>query len=290
MSGQYHIVSIVATSISAYGRVIRNWCVGFYTNEWPLISRQIVIKTISIRHWHDSLLTGPYSYLLVRVAWIYLPMQALLDLFSYYIAWKCNRSWMPVTPMYAGLCLIGLLILYIIAYLNSRYSLYSRYRVYYWTSIFIVLVICNILPSFIYKFSMVHVVWALILSTTATGTIVFQETVLHHYRPETMSAVRTHYHYLRFHLEKLMLAWLTTGTVVGITQTILWTTPRDVLAGGFVSRTYTGVYIVLAFWIMSALVVLFAGFPLYKRISRCMELLMLSKSSFQLLINEYDKR
>ena len=130
---------------------------------------------------------------------------------------------MPCTPILAFSALVT-----VAAYLIMLRAYHSEGGHYLlhgicWCSLFLP----QLVPILRYGLAIFHPTWALILASTATGGILFQDMVL----VPRVSALRKEaaefvYNELRFYLDKMFVGVLTLGTGVAAMMTILWTAPE----------------------------------------------------------------
>jgi len=68
-------------------------------------------------------------------------------------------------------------------------------------------------------------------------------------------------------LDKLLLAWLTLGSILAVCMTILWTAPEYAFSFSYGARTSISIYMVFCFVIVSILTFQFACLPLIKKMN-----------------------
>jgi hypothetical protein len=186
------------------------------------------------------------AYLLLST--ICLSTQAILTVLSWWLFTR--RAVNAMHPHSGFLCPIAFsAFVTITAYLVMLRAYHPEHGHYLlhgvcWCSLFLP----QLLPTLRYGLAIFQPTWAVILASTATAGLVFQDMMLVPGVAELHKEAAQFVHgELRFYLDKVFVAVLTLGTGVAAMMTILWTAPEHAFDMIRAQREFWAVYSLICF-------------------------------------------
>jgi len=209
--------------------------------------------------------TGALLTTYLRCSCIYLVVQALLIALSWWLGERGHvATFGPHETFVFWLVVAALLV--VTAYFVLRKWYHPR-KAHYLLHVvsWCVLLIPLAMPMLTVGLSIIYPVWTVILSTTVTGAIAFQDLLLVQVERPSRDAARVIYDELRFYLDKLFIGMLTAGTGVAAMMTILWTGPTHAFEMTEEEREFWAVYMLLCFVAFGAIVAYSVLYPILGR-------------------------
>lgn len=205
----------------------------------------------------------------------FLIMHEILTLLIY---WHKDRTGLAfnlplVYFLYPLISAIFIIILYFI--LNRFYHPKNNHYLLYIVT-FALLLVPQLMPQFFYGLDIIYFTWTFVISTTATGVVIFRSLVLKDIDKKSRDNYEFIYEELKFYLDKLQIAWLTLGSILAVCMTILWTSSDSIIIMSSDDRVFWSVYMVICFICVSLLVACFVVFPLFKKINEAKNFILSS--------------